>query len=61
MKMLRVIKRQVIGRLALFSESRGTALLETVIALTIFGALGTAVLMGVRAATFPAISLREIP
>lgn len=50
MKMLRVIKRQVIKRRALFSESRGAALLESVIALTIFAALGTAVLMGVRAA-----------
>lgn len=40
-------KRQV---RALFGESVGTALLETVIALTIFAALGTALLMGVRAA-----------
>ena len=36
--------------LAAFSDSGGTALLETVVALTIFAALGTAVLMGVRIA-----------
>ena len=50
MKMLRVVTRQVIRPRALFLESQGTALLETVIALTIFAALGTALLMGVRAA-----------
>ena len=46
----RIISHRVIRHRALFLESRGTALLETVIALTIFAALGTALLMGVRAA-----------
>ncbi len=34
----------------LFAESQGTALLEAIIGLTIFAALGTALLMGVRSA-----------
>ena len=50
MKLRWVIRRRVIRRRALFLESRGTALLETVIAITIFAALGTALLMGVRSA-----------
>ena len=50
MKKSPVIRPRIVGRRTLFRDSRGTALLETVIALTIFAALGTALLMGVRSA-----------